>query len=86
LYIVRTRERLLNTVAALTVRDKRDRSGTLYPTLSGAAMGDYTIKDKVAIVGIGETAYYKRGGAPVFEDHPEGFTLVQWRVKEGSGQ
>ncbi len=49
-------------------------------------MGEYTIKDKVAIVGIGETAYYKRGGAPVFEDHPEGFTLVQWRVKEGSGQ
>lgn len=28
---------------------------------------DFTIKDKVAIVGIGETAYYKRGGAPVSE-------------------
>jgi acetyl-CoA acetyltransferase len=26
-----------------------------------------TIKDKVAIVGIGETTYYKRGGAPVSE-------------------
>jgi acetyl-CoA acetyltransferase len=30
-------------------------------------MADYTISDKVAIVGIGETAYYKRGGAPVPE-------------------
>ena len=28
---------------------------------------DYTIKDKVAIVGIGETKYYKHGGAPVSE-------------------
>jgi acetyl-CoA acetyltransferase len=28
---------------------------------------DYTIKDKVAIVGIGETTYYKRGAAPVSE-------------------
>ena len=27
----------------------------------------YTIKDKVAVVGIGETAYYKRGAAPVSE-------------------
>ena len=49
-------------------------------------MGDYTIKDKVAIAGIGETAYYKRGGAPVSEFHTEGFTLVQWRVSVGSGQ
>ncbi|MGD9891381.1 MAG: hypothetical protein AB7U18_08825 [Dehalococcoidia bacterium] len=31
------------------------------------AMEDLTIKDKVAIVGIGETDYYKRGGAPVSE-------------------
>ena len=30
-------------------------------------MSEYTIKDKVAIVGIGETAYYKRGGAPLSE-------------------
>lgn len=30
-------------------------------------MSDYTIKDKVALVGIGETAYYKRGGSPVSE-------------------
>ena len=27
----------------------------------------HTVKDKVAIVGIGETTYYKRGGAPVSE-------------------
>jgi acetyl-CoA acetyltransferase len=31
------------------------------------AMSEYTIKDKVAIVGIGETNYYKRGAAPVSE-------------------
>lgn len=30
-------------------------------------MSEYTIKDKVAIVGIGETTYYKRGAAPVSE-------------------
>jgi acetyl-CoA acetyltransferase len=30
-------------------------------------MDEFTIKDKVAIAGIGETAYYKRGGAPVSE-------------------
>ena len=30
-------------------------------------MSNNTIKDKVAIVGIGETTYYKRGGAPVSE-------------------
>jgi acetyl-CoA acetyltransferase len=30
-------------------------------------MSEYTIKDKVAIVGIGETNYYKRGAAPVSE-------------------
>ncbi len=30
-------------------------------------MSDYTIKDKVAIAGIAETAYYKRGAAPVSE-------------------
>jgi acetyl-CoA acetyltransferase len=30
-------------------------------------MSEYTIKDKVAIVGIAETAYYKRGAAPVSE-------------------
>ncbi len=30
-------------------------------------MTDYSIKDKVAIVGIGETKYYKRGAAPVSE-------------------
>src|SRR5437764_14041532 len=30
-------------------------------------MSENTIKDKVAIVGIGETTYYKRGGAPVAE-------------------
>jgi len=28
---------------------------------------DYSIKDKVAIVGIGETRYYKAGQAPVSE-------------------
>jgi acetyl-CoA acetyltransferase len=28
---------------------------------------EHTIKDKVAIVGLGETKYYKRGGAPVSE-------------------
>jgi len=30
-------------------------------------MNEYTIKDKVAIVGVGETTYYKRGQAPVSE-------------------
>src|SRR5260370_23365950 len=30
-------------------------------------MSQYTVKDKVAIVGIGETAYYKRGGSPAPE-------------------
>src|SRR5688572_10492154 len=30
-------------------------------------MSEHTIKDKVAIVGIGETTYYKRGAAPVSE-------------------
>lgn len=30
-------------------------------------MDEYTIKDKVAIVGIGETRYYKRGASPVSE-------------------
>ena len=28
---------------------------------------DYNIKGKAAIVGIGETTYYKRGGSPVSE-------------------
>src|ERR1700680_1735987 len=31
------------------------------------AMTEYTVKDKTAIVGIGETAYYKRGGSPAPE-------------------
>ncbi len=30
-------------------------------------MREYSIKDKVAIAGIGETTYYKRGQAPVSE-------------------
>ena len=30
-------------------------------------MSEYTIKDKVAIVGVGETTYYRRGQAPVSE-------------------
>src|ERR1700676_4651768 len=30
-------------------------------------MSEFTIKDKVAIAGLGETQYYKRGGAPVSE-------------------
>ncbi len=30
-------------------------------------MSDNTVRDKVAIVGIGETAYYKRGASPVSE-------------------
>jgi acetyl-CoA acetyltransferase len=30
-------------------------------------MSEHTIRDKVAVVGIAETAYYKRGGAPVSE-------------------
>lgn len=30
-------------------------------------MVDYSIKDKVAIVGVGETKYYKAGQAPVSE-------------------
>jgi acetyl-CoA acetyltransferase len=30
-------------------------------------MSEFTIKDKVAIVGLGETRYYKRGAAPVSE-------------------
>ncbi len=30
-------------------------------------MSEFTIKDKVAIAGVGETAYYKRGAAPVSE-------------------
>jgi hypothetical protein len=28
-------------------------------------MSEYTVKDRVAIVGLGETKYYKRGQAPV---------------------
>jgi acetyl-CoA acetyltransferase len=32
-----------------------------------SAMSEYTIKDKAAIVGLGETRYYKRGAAPVSE-------------------
>ncbi len=30
-------------------------------------MDEFTIKDKVAIVGVGETTYYKRGAAPISE-------------------
>src|SRR5260370_22048051 len=30
-------------------------------------MSEYTVKDKVAIIGLGETKYYKRGQAPVCE-------------------
>ena len=30
-------------------------------------MSEFTIKDKVAIAGLGETSYYKRGAAPVSE-------------------
>src|SRR5271154_6814485 len=30
-------------------------------------MSEYTVKDKVAIIGLGETKYYKRGQAPVPE-------------------
>ena len=30
-------------------------------------MSELTVKDKAAIVGLGETKYYKRGGAPVSE-------------------
>ena len=30
-------------------------------------MSEFTIKDKVAIAGLGETTYYKRGAAPVSE-------------------
>src|SRR5579875_589601 len=30
-------------------------------------MSEYNVKDKVAIVGVGETKYYKRGQAPVPE-------------------
>src|SRR5690242_10956733 len=30
-------------------------------------MNEYTIKDKVAVVGLGETKYYRRGQAPVSE-------------------
>ena len=30
-------------------------------------MSEFTVKDKAAIVGLGETKYYKRGGAPVSE-------------------
>ena len=33
----------------------------------GEPVQEYTVKDKVAIVGIGETVYYKRGAAPVSE-------------------
>ena len=36
-------------------------------------MREYSIKDKVAIAGIGETTYYKRGQAPVSE-----FQLARW--------
>src|ERR1700720_3680732 len=31
------------------------------------SMSEYTIKDRVAIIGVGETKYYKRGQAPVPE-------------------
>ena len=30
-------------------------------------MSDHTIREQVAIAGIAETAYYKRGGSPVSE-------------------
>ena len=33
----------------------------------GSTMSEFTVKDKAAIVGLGETKYYKRGGAPVSE-------------------
>jgi acetyl-CoA acetyltransferase len=38
-----------------------------YGDRCGASMSEFTIKDKVAIVGLGETKYYKRGAAPVSE-------------------
>ena len=31
------------------------------------SMSEYTIRDRVAIIGVGETKYYKRGQAPVPE-------------------
>src|SRR5579864_5783038 len=31
------------------------------------SMSEYTVKDRVAIIGVGETKYYKRGQAPVSE-------------------
>ncbi len=39
----------------------------LYELRSGASMEEFTVKDKVAVAGIGETKYYKRGKAPVPE-------------------
>src|SRR6266576_764929 len=34
---------------------------------AGVNMSEYTVKDKAAIVGIGETKYYKRGQSPQSE-------------------
>ena len=43
-------------------------------------MSEFTIKDKVAIAGVGETKYYKRGGAPVSE-----FRLAIEAIKRAAG-
>ena len=41
--------------------------GRFYDQSEKRGMSEYTVKDRVAIVGVGETKYYKRGKAPVSE-------------------
>ena len=36
-------------------------------TMSDAERAEYTVKDRVAVAGIGETTYYRRGASPVSE-------------------
>src|SRR5438132_5167355 len=43
----------------------RGTARSLAPARRLKTMGEYTVKDKVAIIGLGETKYYKRGQSPV---------------------
>src|SRR5271156_7032002 len=44
-----------------------DRARVSLMRLKRCMMSEFTIKDKVAIAGLGETKYYKRGGSPISE-------------------
>ena len=50
--------------AQLASERAKDKDRPVSPSTAESA---YTVKDKVAVVGIGETTYYKRGGSPVSE-------------------